>query len=90
MTFSGMDVYGNVLSVTVNTQSYPVKGDISCDSRVTAADAKLFAQYFAGYPVTINIPAADIDGENGVTRKDVMILKRYIAGWEGYDEYFAE
>ena len=76
--------------MTVTTQSYAIKGDVTGDGKVTENDLALLTQYFAGYPVEVDVSVIDIDGENGLTRKDVMILKRYIAGWEGYDQYFAE
>lgn len=67
-----------------------MKGDVNDDGVVNNDDLKLLQRYFAGYNVTIaNLDNADIDGEDGFTRRDVMILARYLANWGGdYSKYF--
>lgn len=42
-------------------------------------------KFFSGYSVSLK-DVLDIDGDGKVTRKDVMILARYLANWEGYAE----
>jgi hypothetical protein len=53
-------------------------------------DEKLLTGYFAGRTVTIPVEYADLDGSGIFTRRDVMILKRYLAGWEGYTIPYTE
>lgn len=67
-----------------------LKGDVNDDGKVDKDDLTILQQYYAGYNVTIaNQDNADIDGENGLTRRDVMILARYLDNWgEEYSRYF--
>lgn len=67
-----------------------LKGDVNDDGKVDKDDLTILQQYYAGYNVTIaNKDNADIDGENGLTRRDVMILARYLANWgDDYSNYF--
>lgn len=44
----------------------------------------LLKQYFAGHNVSIKNIDADMDNSGSVTRKDAMILARYLDGWKGY------
>lgn len=66
-----------------------VKGDISGDGTVDESDLQVLLDYFSGKNVDyFDTANADIDGDNAFTRRDVMILNRYLAGWAGYDKYF--
>ena len=65
----------------VGEESYAVKGDVNRDDKVDYVDLLLLRGIFAGYINTYNTMAADIDSSSTVTRKDVMILARYLAGW---------
>lgn len=61
-----------------------VYGDANGDGSVTEADNALLKQYFAGYNVSVDTAAADVDNDRVLTRRDAMILARHLAGWEGY------
>ncbi|MBO4933035.1 MAG: leucine-rich repeat protein, partial [Clostridia bacterium] len=61
-----------------------VYGDIDGDGEYNFSDAELFAAYFAGHDVTIQESTADLDKDNKITRRDAMILARYLYGWKGY------
>ena len=51
----------------------------------------LFTRYYNGdESVTIDLRAADLDRDGEVTLRDVMILTRYVNGWEGYDTYIVD
>ncbi len=66
-----------------------LKGDVNDDGKVDEDDLTILQKHFAGYDVYFVGANADIDGENGLTRRDVMILARYLANWgEAYSKYF--
>ena len=74
-----------VAECEVQKSSASVIGDLNGDGDVTLEDDKIFKDYFAGKVVTnINFCNADIDGDKNVTRKDAMILARFLADWPGY------
>jgi len=67
---------------------YPlVLGDANGDYCVDDDDVKLYSQYFAGYPVTLDLTMADVNRDGQITRADIMYLARGIDQWEGYDNY---
>jgi len=76
-----LNQYDNTEIIAVYPEIYP---DINEDGILNSEDVKRFAEYFAGYAVTINEVAADLDGDKKITRRDAMILARHLAGWEGY------
>lgn len=39
-------------------------------------------------PAPAPVIRGDIDGDGFITAKDRMILARYLAGWQGYNQYF--
>ncbi|MBQ3179109.1 MAG: leucine-rich repeat protein [Clostridia bacterium] len=48
-----------------------------------------FKKYFSGYYSPNKLPSLpDVDQDGKITRRDAMILSRYLAGWDGYDKYF--
>ncbi|MBQ2725297.1 MAG: dockerin type I repeat-containing protein [Clostridia bacterium] len=61
-----------------------VLGDLDGDSEVSWDDDKLFKEYFAGIETEMQYICADINEDGFVTRRDAMILARYLAGWDGY------
>ena len=75
--------YGTPVSVVLY-------GDINGDNLLNRNDERLLASYFAGYTVAIPDACVDLDGSGTFTRRDVMILKRYLAGWEEYTIPYAE
>lgn len=84
-----LDVLKENYTVVELTRSN-LKGDVNGDGKVDEDDLTILQQYYAGYNVTIaNKVNADIDGENGLTRRDVMILARYLDNWgDDYSKYF--
>lgn len=62
--------------------------DFNGNGQIDTDDLKTMQQYFSGYNVSLDKSTADIDGDGFVTRRDAMILARYLAGWEGYADYF--
>lgn len=62
--------------------------DFNGNGQIDTDDLKTLHQYFSGYPTTFDPTTADIDGDGTVTRRDAMILARYLAGWDGYADYF--
>ena len=61
-----------------------IYGDVNGDGVVTEDDSTVLKQYFAGYMVTIDEFAADVDNDGELTRRDAMILARHTASWEEY------
>lgn len=62
-----------------------VPGDANGDCSVNEADSMLLSQYFTGCNVEINDSNADVDADGALSRRDAMILARYVAGWDGYE-----
>ena len=60
-----------------------IYGDVNNDKKVDEKDAVALARYLAGWNVTINMKAANVQyEENGsVDEKDAVKLARYLAGW---------
>ena len=75
-------------TITLTGDTSALKGDVTGDGKVNRYDLTLLQKYFAGYPVAVPTAAADIDENSKLTRKDVMILARYLDQWEDYDRYF--
>ncbi len=78
---------GCVVSLTVDgavvdTLTIVVTGDLSGDGLSDRTDLALLQQYYCGYNVTIDYPAAaDLNGDGKMTRADAMVLARWLAGW---------
>ncbi len=73
------------ISSAIGNTAGAVMGDVNGDGMVNAADVELLNRYFAGYDVDmIYANAAGMDDDGILTRKDAMILARYVAGWNGY------
>ena len=45
-------------------------------------DNILLLQYLAGWDVTVDMDAADINGDGQVNGKDNILLLQYLAGWD--------
>lgn len=60
----------------------PGSGDVNCDGKLTAADARLALRYSAKLEKLseIQIAAADVDGKKGVTAADARMILRAAAG----------
>jgi len=57
-----------------------------CMKRFGKWASAVLAGLLLAVPVSARLlPLGDVDGDGSVTRKDAMILRRYYAGWEGYD-----
>lgn len=75
----------------------PVTGDVNGDSIVDTTDIQILIRIFAGWlrrysdylkPI-LNINAVlDLNKDGFFNSKDVMILNRYLNGWEGFSQYF--
>lgn len=60
----------------------PVRGDVDGDGRVTAADARIVADYLVGrtIPAGVDINRADVNGDGRVTAADAAIINAFAAG----------
>lgn len=56
-------------------------GDTNGDGEITAADAVLFAQHFAGWATNIDLSAMDLNNDGYVNAADLVLLSQYLAGW---------
>ncbi len=74
---------------TYNTATWIPEGTaVTPDPTIyNAALLQSMQKYFSGYSVSLTT-AADIDGDGRITRRDAMILARYLAGWDNYASYF--
>jgi len=60
-------------------------GDVSGNGIFDAYDLQILTEYFAGYNTTVPVPEnGDADQNNSLDRRDLMILHRYWAKWDGY------
>lgn len=60
-------------------------GDINGDGKVSVADAVLFAQYFAGWKITLDkraMTAAETFYDRKIDTRDLVALTQYLAGWD--------
>jgi len=58
-----------------------VTGDVSGDGVLDDNDVLLLNQYFAGWPVVVNVNAGDFNADGCTDRCDAMLLARTVAGW---------
>src|SRR4051812_18530328 len=71
--------------LSAQTGGQPVRGDVDGDGRVTAADARIVADYLVGRAVPAGIDVAargDVNGDGRVTAADAAIINAYAAGRE--------
>lgn len=61
-----------------------ITGDVDASGLTDSDDAAVLAQYFAGRNLS-NPDAADIDSDQALTRRDAMVLTRYLSGWKEYN-----
>lgn len=66
-------------------------GDTDADNVLEESDISTLQDYFAGNASDVavktveeNLNQLDVDGNDKLTRRDLMILSRYLAGWNGY------
>lgn len=63
-----------------------LNGDVNKDGSVNAYDCVCIARYVLGIPgydgTTLNLDAANVDGEDGITIDDARYLARYLVGLE--------
>ena len=57
-------------------------GDTNGDGEITAADAVLFAQHFAGWATNIDLSSMDLNNDSYVNATDLVLLSQYLAGWD--------
>jgi len=61
-------------AVDVNVTLPALKGDVNADGIFDNDDIALLKRYFAGYDVNIDKTASDINGDNKVTRADLVAI----------------
>lgn len=79
-----------------NTETKPPKGDANEDGVLDKNDADGFSNAYAGIEgrcrlyqeYILNGGDYDFNNDGKFNRKDIMILMRFLAGWEGYEKYF--
>ena len=64
-------------------------GDVNGDLLFDDTDMDLLTRYFAGHDVSLKMNPADINQDGTVTRSEIMILARYLAGWTEYAGYLS-
>ncbi|HEU4558325.1 MAG TPA: invasin domain 3-containing protein, partial [Longimicrobium sp.] len=70
--------------------SDPLRGDVDGDGAVTAADARIVADYLVGKPVPAGVDVArrgDVNGDGRVTSVDAAIIRGYVAGRSNVDRF---
>ncbi len=58
-----------------------IVGDINSDGKIDIKDTVAFAQYLAGWDVSIDTDAADCNGDGEISIKDIVLLAQHLAGW---------
>lgn len=87
------DIYGWIRPINDRGESFNLRitdgginvqnrklGDLNGDGRITSADAALFARWYAGHPVSIDIRAAHITCDYEITFADLTRLVGVLAG----------
>ncbi len=71
-----------VVEHSIAVLSKLMKGDVNCDSQITAQDASLVLQHVAGKtPLNDNVKkAADVNGDGDVTAQDASLILQKVAG----------
>ncbi len=59
-------------------------GDANGDGKVNVSDVTALLKYIAGWGVTIDTEAADVDLSEKVNLSDVVMLLKYLANWRVY------
>ena len=76
VTVNDTDVCQNVTLMLI--------GDVNNNHALDSNDINMLQQYFAGSLIPIATAVADADEDGVLSRRDIMILARHLAGWEGY------
>ena len=58
-----------------------VYGDVNSDGAIDVKDVVLFAQYLAGWDVSLDLDAADCNNDGETNIKDIVLLAQHLAGW---------
>lgn len=58
-------------------------GDVNSDGLVNGRDVILLRQYIAGWDVSVDLKAANVNGDDAETVNglDMILLRQYVAGW---------
>ena len=75
---------GQIKSNVINNVTAIVMGDVTGDNRVNNSDTIFLRRFLAGWNVTINEQASDMDSSGGINNRDAIYLARHLAGWNGY------
>ena len=69
-------------TVTVDTATKVVYGDVDANGAIEAKDVTLFSKYVAGLTTFTDtqIKAADVDGNGSIEAKDATLIAKYVAG----------
>lgn len=70
-------------TVTVDTATKVVYGDVDANGAIEAKDVTLVSKYVAGLTTTFTdtqIKAADVDGNSSIEAKDATLIAKYVAG----------
>ena len=79
---TGYTVQLTVDGTLYDTLTIVIRGDVNGDRFADELDLLFLQQYYAGHPVKPVHPlAGDINGDGMLTRAEVMLLSRTIAGW---------
>ena len=83
---SGYTVRLTVDGTVYDTLTIVIRGDVNGDRFADELDLLFLQQYYAGHPVKPVHPlAGDINDDGALTRADVMLLSRTVAGWYAAD-----
>ena len=69
-------------TVTVDTATKVVYGDVDANGAIEAKDVTLVSKYVAGLTTFTDtqIKAADVDGNSSIEAKDATLIAKYVAG----------
>jgi len=62
-----------------------VKGDFDYSGKIDLSDVVILAQYSAGWNITCDDSAMNINGDSETNLQDVVYLAQYVAGWQGVE-----
>jgi hypothetical protein len=83
LVIAGTACLGLAPSLHAQSAAGPVRGDVDGDGKVTAADARIIADWLVGKPVPPGASVAergDVNGDGRVTSVDAAIVAAFVAG----------
>ncbi|MBO5042592.1 MAG: leucine-rich repeat protein [Clostridia bacterium] len=73
----GVNIHNGAINII-----HGIPGDIDGDRKVNNKDAIMLFRYVAGWNVTADEAALDVNCDGSVNNKDAITLFRYVAGWD--------